>query len=261
MGDCPFWDAVEYMGMLCLSGETEYCDQVKLSQDETGRWWRSPGFRFNPDPNEKGPTFSRDMDRGVWAYIIATGDRESAARYMNFIRGNRYHLCPKSAQDWDACSTRATYWTLASQIFSWLDLDRDKRKMKAHKFLLERLYWPLEAAVVPPHYEMILTAEHIYLLQQLERRGGEVKNKDIVRKVARIIYDRVPGVPFYEYLVYGPNESSAQKILRLCPSTRPNVPVDSNGTPQYTEPGNGPWEQGSGHYCIFMINAVLGSAN
>ena len=260
MNGCPFWDAVEYMGVLCLSGETEYCYQVKNAQDETGRWWRSPGYRFNPNPKETGPTFSRDMDRGVWAYIIATGDKDAAAKYMNFVKNNGYKICPKSVENWDACATRATYWTFATQVFDWLGLPRDHKKMNDYKFLIERLYSPLEALTQPTHYEMILTAEMLYAYQKMEEKGAKLHNRDVYKTIAKIIHQRVPEVPLYEYLVYGPNESSAQKILRLCPSTQPHVPVDQ-GNPVYTEPANGPWEQGSGHYCIFMINAILGSAN
>ncbi len=260
MHNCPFWDANEYMGMLCLSGETEYCHQVKEGQDETGRWWRSPGFRHHPDPNEKGPTFSRDMDRGVWAYIVATQDKEAALNYMKFVRENNYHLCPKSPEDWNACTTRATYWTFVTQVYDWLGLPRDHKKMNNYKFIIEALYSPIEAMTQPTHYEMILTAELLYTYQKMQEKGAKLRNKNVYKKIAKIIHRRVPDVPFYEYLVYGPNESSAQKILKVCPTTKPDVPY-VDGWPAYTEPANGPWEQGSGHYCIFMINAILGSAN
>ncbi|MBY0515412.1 MAG: hypothetical protein K2P81_00785 [Bacteriovoracaceae bacterium] len=259
MHNCPFWDAVEYMGMLCLSGETEYCSQVKDAQDETGRWWRSPGFRHNPDPNEKEATFSRDMDRGVWGYIVATKDKEAALRYMSFVKENDYHLCPRSIENWNACTTRATYWTFVTQVFDWLELPRDKKKMKNYKFAIEALYSPIEAMTQPTHYEMILTAEMLYTYKKMQDMGANLRNKNVYKKIAKIIHRRVPDVPFYEYLVYGPNESSAQKILKICPTQRPNVP-EVGGWPQYSEPGNGPWEIGSGHYCIFMINAILGSA-
>jgi hypothetical protein len=261
MSDCPFWDAVEYMGMLCLSGEVEYCKQVKDAQDPvSGRWWRSAGFRLNPNPAVTGPTFSGDMDHGVWAYTIATEDREAILKYMSYVRENNYKLCPKSVEGWDACATRATYWTFAHQVYDWLGLPPDKKKMKGYKYLIDSLYSPLEALTEPKTFQMILTAEGIYMLQKIREKGGEIKNPKLLQKIANILHRRVPEVPFYEYLAYGPNESSAEKILKICPSIAPVVPIQ-DGHPVYSEPANGPWEQGSGHYCIFMINAILGSAN
>jgi len=259
MSSCPFWDAVEYMGMLCLSGETEYCDQVKNAQDASGRFFRSPEYRLHPKP-ENGPTFSRDMDRGVWGYVIATGDKEVAAKYMNYVKGNGYHLCPKSKESWEACTTRATYWTFVTQVFNYLNLPHDKKKMNDYKFTIESIYSPLESQEQPLNFEMILNAEELYTYQKMAEKGAKLKNTDTYRKLARIIHKRDPENAFYEYLVYGANESSAQKILKMCPSDRPVVPNDLQGNPVYTEPANGPWEKGSGHYCIFMINAILGSA-
>ena len=200
------------------------------------------------------------MDRGVWAYLVATSDIEAAKKYMHFIQCNDYKLCPKSEENWDACATRATYWTFATQVFDWLRIPRDAQKMNDYKFLIEAAYAPLEAKLEPTHYEMILTAEMLYTYQKMEAMGAKIRNHEVYLKIAQIIHQRVPEVPFYEYLVYGPNESSAQKILKLCPTIAPTVPTQ-DGNAVYTEPANGPWEQGSGHYCIFMINAILGGAN
>ena len=258
MSECPFWDAVEYMGMLCLSGEEEYCKQVKKAQDETGRFWRSPGFIESTKP-ENGATFSRDMDRGVWAYIVASQDAETALKYMEFIKQNGYKLCPKSKENWDACTTRATFWTFAQEVFEWLELPIDKRKMKNYKFLIDALYSPIEAAVQPMHYEMILTAEKIYTLRKMQEMGAEIRNSRMFDRIAKKIHERDPANPFYDYLANGSTDAVAEKILHLCPTTKPIVPIN-HGVATYTEPGNGPWEQGSGHYCIFMINAVLNSA-
>lgn len=62
--ECPFGDSLEYMGMLCLSGEERFCDQVKAAQDETGRWWRTPAL-VNKPLADNGATFSHDMARGA----------------------------------------------------------------------------------------------------------------------------------------------------------------------------------------------------
>ena len=204
-------------------------------------------------------SFSNDMDRGVWAYIVATGDREAALRYMNYTKSIGYHLCPKTETHWEACSMRATYWPFARDVFEWLGLPLDHRKMKDYKIWIDTIYSPIEARLQPVTFQMILTAEHVYTLRKLKEKGAKIHNEGTYARIAKIIHKRDPENPFYDFLANGPNEGAAEKILRLCPTTKPEVPV-VNGAPQYTEPANGPWEKGSGHYCIFMINAILGSA-
>jgi hypothetical protein len=261
MNDCPFWDALEYTGMLCLSGELEYCEQAKRSQNPvTGRFYRSPGFVGMDDNSTDGPTFSNDMDRGVWAYVIATRDKEAATKYLNYVRGNNYKLCPKSINEWNACTTRATYWPFAEMVSDWLGIPRDTKKMKGYKFLIDRLYSPIEAMVQPKTFQMILTAEKLYTLMKLEEKGGKIRNKKMIHQIARIIHRRVPENPLYDFLANGPSERAGENLLNICPSEKPVVPI-VNGYPVYTEPANGDWKQGSGHYCIFMINALLGRAD
>ncbi len=258
MSDCPFYDSVEYSGMLCLSGETDYCDPVRRSQGSDGRFYRSPGYVGQPNLGEE--SFSNDMDRGVWAYIIATEDKVAAQKYMDYVKSNQYKLCP-GKDPAKACATRGTYWPFAEQVFDWLGLPRDHHKMKGYKFLLDYLYSPWEARFQPVSFQMILTGEKVYTLRKLQEKGYPIKNRSMVDHIAKIIYRRDKGNPFSDFLANGSTDAVAQHILDACPSAKPVVPLTHSGNPMYTEPANGPWPQGSGHYCIFMINAVLGSAN
>lgn len=257
--ECPFGDALEYMGMLCLSGEEKYCDYVKQSQDTGGRWWRSPGLVGHEEGvgGNGWATFSRDMARGAWAYIVAKKDKTAALQWMNYIQSNEYKLCAKSKEGWDACSTRMGFWNFAREVYDWLGLPRT-RKMQAYKSLILRLYSPLEALTQPRGFQMILTAEAIYTLYEMEKRGAKLKDRDILERVARIIHTREPKNPFYEYLVNGATEKGAQTLLKYCPRTQTSPPVDSWGPIYAVEFGEKMSKKnyliGGGHYCNFLIN-------
>lgn len=262
MENCPFWDAVEYMGMLCLSGEERYCEQVKNSQEEsTGRWFRSPGYKLIPDAFPDGETFSRDMLVGVFGYVVQKRDQEALLKYMNYINGNSNRLCPKPLKGkWDACRVGLGAWALFTELYDNYGIRRIK-KMNNFKFLIRGIYNPIEARLQPKDYQLILTAEGIYTRMKMLEYGYKIRNKNLNRNVSKILASRVPENGFFEFLSKGPTVSAANKILKMCPTTKPDVALSAEGNPIYTEPGNGPWEKGSGHYCIFMINALLGSAN
>ncbi len=263
--ECPFGDSLEYMGMLCLSGEARYCDQVKAAQDPTGRWWRSPGLVGHEEGvNGSGwATFSRDMARGAWAYLVATKDKEAAIKWFNYIESNNYKLCPKSKEGWDACTTRVGFWNMAREIAEYLDIPKTK-KMKGVKFLIPAIYDPIEARVQPIGYQSILTAEGIFIFDEMEKRGSKVRNRGARDKMAQILFQRDPENPFYRFLALGPDQKGAELLLKYCPKELPkNVPVDQYGPIYAVDFGDrmskGNWKNGAGHYCHFVINAFLNS--
>lgn len=269
--ECPFGDSLEYMGNLCLSGETEWCDFVRRSQGQNGQFWRSPGqVDVGHTIGTDRASFSRDMARGVWAYLIHSKDTEAAKKWLEFIRSTPgHHLCKKSARGWDACATRAGFWAFATEMWDYLELPRYKKKMTDFKFLVSRVYDPIEIRFQPKGYPALLTASTLYQYQELEKRGHSVRNRKTHRKIARYIHKREPENPFYKYLVYGPTQSGAETLLKYCPKELPReVPKDEWG-PIYSVDFEGPWtewvneksKRASGHYCVFYINLYLGSAN
>lgn len=260
--ECPFGDAVEYMGMLCMSGDKEFCQYVKEAQDPTGRWWRSPGLVGDEDgfDNSGWATFSRDMARGAWAYIVTTKDKEAATKWIRYIEGNQNRLCPRSKAGPDACATRAGFWAFAGQVFDYLQIPRTK-KMKKYKNVIEAVYSPLEARVQPIGYQSILTAEYILTLQYMESRGHKLQNNKTISKMAKILLKREPENALYRYLVHGSDEKVSDLLLKYCPQERPIVPEDVWGPIFTVEFGDamhlGKNQFGGGHYCVFLINTVL----
>lgn len=268
--ECPFGDALEYMGNLCLSGEEKWCDFVKRAQGPDGQFWRSPGLvGVGHTIGRDRASFSRDMSRGAWAYIIEKKDHEAARKWLEFIKSTPgHHLCNRSERGWDACATRLGFWTYAQEVWEYLGLPRYKKKMKGWKFLIERVYDPIEVRFQPKGYPALLTWSSLYSYQELEKRSGKKsRNHRLHQRIARYIHKREPENPLYRYLVQGASEEGAQTILKYCPSERPEAPADEYG-PIYSVDFEGPWEEwvnekrkrAGGYYCILAINLYLGSA-
>jgi len=264
---CPMGDMNEFAGMLCLSGEEKRCEDVRRSQDPvTGEWYRSPGLVGIYD-GKGWATFSRDMAKGAWAYAVAKKDSEAARKWLEFIASNDWKLCRKSEEGWDACATRATFWTTAKVISDYLGLKKNK-KMKKYKFLIEKIYGPVEASVQPQDYPMMLTANMLLIRKEIEKRTGKKDpSHRFLNQASRILHRRAPDNPIFRYLAKGADEEGARLIERWCKATPPeNTPYPPgrdwiwqrsikdtlDGTNVQT------WQHPNGHECIWAINLLIG---
>lgn len=98
---CDVGDMVLFNALLGASGEASAIDAVRRSQDNSGRWWRSPMHvdeSGNPT-NYPGSrySFSKDHTLGVLLYFVTTPDREMA-------RGQAkawLHYMRKQGRIWD----------------------------------------------------------------------------------------------------------------------------------------------------------------
>lgn len=257
---CPFRDSLEYMGALCLSGEAADCEQIRRAQAPDGRFFRSPGF-IGSAPGTIGDGFSNDMARGVFAYLIATRDLVAAERWMAYIEGNDHKLCPQGPKGWGGCVTSATFWTFARQVYDHLGLPLRPR-MKAFKFALERVYSPLEARFQSDGYPLLLTAEGVLMMREMERQGLRLRNRAMYERIAGIVYGRDPENPFYHYVARGADDALATKLLKYCPAKPPADQPVRDGVTQYTvglegRMSKGDWRWGSGHLCQAILNFAI----
>lgn len=110
---CDDRDSMIFGGMLCLAGDERGCEQVRMSQDKDGRWWRSPRQRalrpkemdvmqggvlqiltkydydidaIEEEQKEFPTTFSHDQALGVFAYLVATRDADAFRRWVDWIQ-------------------------------------------------------------------------------------------------------------------------------------------------------------------------------
>lgn len=95
-GKCDDGDSVMENALLCYSGDSRGCDAVRRSQDENGRWWRSPRAATEkldePSdwliPQDGQTTFSNDHAGGVILYLAVTQDSAAFKKWIAWIDQN-----------------------------------------------------------------------------------------------------------------------------------------------------------------------------
>lgn len=88
---CNDGDSVLFSGLLCSVGESLGCQTVKRSQDESGKWWRSPrNKRLRPDEGGSETNFSNDHAAGVWLYILHERDVGAFKKWSHWMQANLY---------------------------------------------------------------------------------------------------------------------------------------------------------------------------
>ena len=85
--DCDDGDSALFAGLVCLAGMDDGCRTVEDSQDDEGRFWRSP--RRKGGNLGRHNSFSRDMALGVLAYLVAESDKQAAIDWWAWIWANR----------------------------------------------------------------------------------------------------------------------------------------------------------------------------
>ena len=90
---CDDGDSVMFNALLCRAGVASGCNAVRLSQDEDGRFWRSPNKRVQRPAEADGPkegqtSFSGDHATGLMVYFGHTQDSEAFRKWIAWINSN-----------------------------------------------------------------------------------------------------------------------------------------------------------------------------
>jgi hypothetical protein len=250
---CPYPEALRHLGLLCLSGDFSACEQVRESRDEQGRFWRSKSFIGVE--TEGLPSFSSSSARGVIAYLIAKADQKTAAEWISYIRRNEGRYCPDVRDPENQCRIRAYFWHLAWQLNDHFRFLPDDQSLRYLGFLIVRNEEPRRIGM-EKGYDLLGTAETIYLLREMKKRKVHIADSDLIDAISLVLHYRHPGHPLLRYLVRGPDEETARLILNRCPATKP-FPRVEEGWPKYDVELS---PKSAGHDCIFLINLMLGSA-
>lgn len=196
-------DAMLWSGLLCLSGDSVGCETAQRSFGTDGRAWRSPG-RVN---NDNEDTFSRDMFLGAMAYLAATRDTNTAAKYLTWLQGHENRLCLS------ACDMTTTTWAVMGDVWQYLDLPRTN-KMKNAQYLDE--LGQLSGAIFNEGYSLHLVAVNVLIRQKIG------KNSLAWKAVAKTIVDRRPNNPFFVYLHLGKSNKVIDLSLEQMPREIPH---------------------------------------
>jgi hypothetical protein len=90
---CDDGDSVMFNALLCRAGDERGCKTVRQSQDEDGRFWRSPKKRQARPEEPSGlkggeTTFSGDHAVGLMVYFGHSGDKSTFENWIKWIDSN-----------------------------------------------------------------------------------------------------------------------------------------------------------------------------
>lgn len=277
-------DMALFGGLLCLSGEADGCDLLKRSQDQKGRFWRSPDNvgRLYDDPKDDTSPFTGDQFNGVLAYISAisaisaSSGKDSLIMYLNYIKTNRvpvpspeiqidyaYKTCSDDKHNNDLrCALAGTEWYFLNKLAVRLGasdaIPADmKEPQKKYGFTLDTLAW--QAGFAPLGYQL-----HLVGVQVLVARAMGIDDKRLDR-ISAILASRDKENPFFLFLHLGPDRRvleqtnlkckirDSQNEFRQWSWERASSERDPNGKP--------PWEVSMLWDCSFMYRLLSGRGN
>lgn len=300
---CESGDSAAYNGMSCLAAvlandeqtKKDRCSNLERSQDETGRWWRAPSL-VKVDRGGAS-TFSRDMTRGIFAYLLAKGyfsndpkeKKEAQLRsthWLNWFMGpGNFRLCPENA---NGCEMRVNVRNHIYNTYRLIGTLPPRPTYRGpwqgsytqQESFLRGLYgsewylrWGLNMEI--PLLDLDRKLRHKYYPYNLKAssvviyRAGNmnptysIRNKKIARvlgNAAEKIHSAVSDNPYYAFLRYGLTRSVLLKTLDRCPSTLPDVPLRFGGYRDWQwqrSPTEKAWEYGDGHDCMYLLNLMI----
>lgn len=233
-------DVLAYAGYLCLAGEEIGCETARRSIDSMGRAWRSPA---RVGHIEIANSFSRDMLLGLLAYLIATKDTDSAAKFLLYTEAIGGRLCPDALDN--KCSMTPATYGLMKLVWQHIGLTPSP-KMYLYA-IIDDAVLEGQALTADAGYQLELIATHILLRQKL----GDY-NKTLER-AAKKLTERQPENEYYELVYRGKTERFMQLFLAHAPQTAPASKFKWSVAPPSAER---PWEASMGWEFIYMYGLI-----
>lgn len=258
--NCDDGDSVLFNALLCASGEELGCETVRNSQDDDGRWWRSP--RRKSGNLGRPNSFSKDQGMGVLLYLATTKDVDAATRWLNWIKVNRacavwnpfnskvcsirgpYRLCRDDESK--QCTITPTFWSNMGTVWRYLGMPR-KSEMKEYEGIEYSETELVAARYAKPGYRLHLKGVQTYL----KKITGHSISNDMV---LNIILDRQPDNPFYKLLKYGPTQDIKNQVIAQCPRFNSDLSFRRHQWTWERATSDEAWRESMGWDCIFISN-------
>jgi hypothetical protein len=219
--DCDDGDITLFAGLLCAAGIDLGCQTVRLAQDDTGRFWRSPRRVGQAQPN----SFSRDMALGVLLYLTQSRDQLAAEAWLDWIDAHArcqiqgstgcvlktYHLCDDA--DDGRCLMTPGLWAQMGRV--WQTMDWPLHPQMEQWGRIGESTMVDDARSVGLGYQLHLKAVTAFLYRQLEVAGT------LVDDVVQVLVERQPDNPFFRWLRWGNSPELAARLMSLCPANAP----------------------------------------
>ena len=253
--DCVDGDMTLFAGLLCAAGERSACEMVRLSQDEDGRFWRSPR-RVGDNLGERH-SFSRDMSLGAMLYLVTTHDARAARRWVEWIQDNRacavespfggcmvwgpHRFCRDD--DAGSCTVTPASWAMLGRVFDYLGIGRTPEMLAAGA--IDTTTMLVEAANAPVGFELHLVAVEVFLKMLTGATPG-----DRARAAASIVA-RQPDNPFFVYLA-GQDQAWWPRAQEICPKAgdAPSTNLSQWAWERATD--DRAWEESMAWDCVFL---------
>jgi hypothetical protein len=263
--DGTFWNECKYYGNTnnvngpaCISGDEDMCLDIKKNQNSlTGAWYRNAYQKRFPFSETGQPLFSRDELLGIMLYFVKTKDKESARKWLVFLRDNPkkgltgtggiikvHNICPPhpgpkpanlSDNQWknmkadDRCEIRPNGWGQLYMVYKHIGFSNRElknisksiyKKMKRNKKLVIPTEFVSSLFVPRYSYQTALEATSILLFRAMGMGDNKVLNM-----TAKLINKRTgKDNPYYHYLAQGnkATEYGAYLIKKFCPVEQPD---------------------------------------
>jgi hypothetical protein len=234
-------DSLLWSGLLCLSGEDDFCQAIPFFQDVHGRFWRHPS-RINV---EKGDSFSRDMALGALAYILKTRDVAIMDSWMTYIADHNGKLCP------DDSDRRCTVTPKLYGLFYLVAREIGSNIITPHMRLgviADDTTALIEAKTAPSGYPLHLIAVQILIKQKLG------VDNFVTNSVLDVLIEREPHNPFFRFL----REGASGKVLSDFNKIYPELPPKRLNQWLFQRAwSDRAWLQAVGYDLVFFINLLL----
>lgn len=235
-------DSMLWMGLLCLSGQTEICGLVPRSFDSDGTAYRSPAKEHWPNGN-----FSRDMLIGYFAYLVQSPSQSLlATRFHDRVVDSGYLLCDNATDN--RCDIGPVQyrvlWAIWGQIWDRMGLEKTFDMEQAD--LGDDTILSI-SAYGSPGFQLHLVGTELLLRRKLSTWTNKTS------QAANTLRNRQPENPFFEYVAKGPTKRAAELTLKYCPREKQ---YDSHQWSWQRADYEQAWKASMGWECIFMANLL-----
>lgn len=234
-------DSLLWSGLLCLSGESQFCAAIPYFQDVHGRFWRHPS-RINV---EKGDSFSRDMALGAIAYILKTRDIAVMDSWMTYVADNGGKLCPDDTDR--RCTVTPKMYGMFYLLANHIGSNVITMKMRLG-VVADDTTALIEAHSAPVGYPLHLIATQI-LLKRMMGSGNA-----ILDQVSNVLVDREPHNPYFRFLRDGATARMLADLESIWPSQPPKRLNQWTFQRAWSDMS---WTESVGYDMIFLVNLIL----
>jgi arsenate reductase-like glutaredoxin family protein len=276
--ECYQNDVTLFAGLGCLGAVLaddkesikKRCDDVKNAQGSNGRWWR--GVTRVDDGRDN--SFSRDMARGVHAYLIAKGHlnkdleekeevKKSATNWFNWIMSDEADekLCTIFTSN--RCRITIGARNLFYNTFGALGVMPQggglARKVRKSGWYLKNLFY-VETMVTETGFPRHLKASSLLMYRVLNMKDGKIKDKKIERKmkkVAKFLHKNDKENALMNFFNNGVTTENVDQVLSQCPVNLPNAEINRRDFQWQRTTSQGVIDRTDGHDCIYLMNLMI----